>query len=129
MDLNYHFNNYSLFSTSSSQYGLAKGCRLREQWSNGSLLKSISSGSVALPGFLPPKKYFHSWVVKYNLSDWCCFLPIFSDCYTSLLYLEQYLENHWWWDIRHVTKLKPPSPYLIHILSSHPYISWFNKCF
>ena len=53
-------NNYSLFSTSSSQYGLAKGCRLREQWSNGSLLKSISSGSVALPGFLPPKKYFHS---------------------------------------------------------------------
>ena len=59
MDLNYHFNNY-LVSTSSSQYGLAKGCRLREQWSNGSLLKSISSGSVALPGFLPPKKYFHS---------------------------------------------------------------------
>ena len=59
----------SINLTSSSQYGLAKGCRLREQWSKGSRLKSTSSGSVDLPGFFPPKKYFHSCVVRYNLSD------------------------------------------------------------
>jgi hypothetical protein len=44
--------------------------------------KATSSGSAFLPGFLPPKKYFHSWVVSQSLSPWCCFLPIlFAEIY------------------------------------------------
>lgn len=49
---------------SPSQKGYSNGCRHKQQWSNGSRLKVVSS-SVDVPDLLPPYNVVHSVYVKY----------------------------------------------------------------